>query len=220
VIGIVASIAGVVALLSILIAVYFFLHRRQCRRTHGATQQKGIEGRSGFSKPGVSPPPDLQSAKSSGNTINVINKPTPYPMEKYTSAPTSPYFVQSTLNYTFDRHQQMQSVNAATADLDQILHASFFTPNDDTKAWSPTLSPSTPHSRGVQNPEPSFRQAMVPVSPLSFTSNLRDSIIPGSYIRTGVAEAESGIESGRDRAAARRSSTTVIFPRQDMTHRG
>ena len=211
-IGIVASIAVVVTLLSILVVVYFFLQRRRCGQDHRATKQKGIEGRSEL---GISPPSDPQSAQSSGNAIQVINKPTPYPMEKYTSTPISPYFVQSTpSNYSLNRRRQMQSLDAATADLDQLLHASVFTPIDDIKAWSPTLSPSTPRSRGVQSSEPSFRtreqpKVTIPVSPSSFMSNLEDSIIPTIYIRTGIAE---GTGSGRDRAAARRSSTTVIIP--------
>jgi hypothetical protein len=220
VIGIVASIASVVTLLSILIAVYFFLQHRQRGRTHRATQQKGIEGFPGFTERGVSPSLGPQSAQSSGNTINIINKTMPYPMEKYTSAPASPDFVQSTSNnYVPGRYQQMQSVDAATADLDRILRASVLTPNGDSKAWSSTLSPSTPHSRGVQSSEPSFGtreqpKATIPISPLSFTSNFGDSIIPVGYVRTGITEAESGAGAGRDRAAARRSSTTVTIPGQ------
>jgi len=222
VIGIIASIACVVTLLSILIAVYFFLQRRQRGRTHRAQQQKGVGDSPGFTKRGVSPPLDPQSAQSSGNTINIINKPMPYPMEKYTSAPISPDFVQATPNnYASDRYQQMWSLNAATADLDRILHASVLTPNGDTKAWSSTLSPSSPHSRGVQGLEPSFGireqpRATIPISPLSFTSNFGDSIIPVSHVRMGITEVESGAGGGRDRAAARRSSTTVTIPGQDM----
>lgn len=182
----------------------------------------GIEGGSGFTK-AVSPPFDPQSAQSSGK---IISKPIPYPMEEYTSTPVSPYFVQSSPNnYGLDRRQEIQSVNAATADLDQILHASVLTPNGDTKAWSSTLSPSTPHSRGAQSSEPSFGardhpKATIPMSPLSFISNFRDSIIPASYVRTGVLEVESGTGGGRDRGAARRSSTTVAIPGRDMMHYG
>jgi len=224
-IGIVASIAGVVTLLSILIAVYLFLQRRQRRRTHRMTQQKGVEGGPGLTERGVPPPLDPQSAHSPGSTINIINKPTPYPMEKYTSAPISPDFVQSTPNnHAPDRYQQMRSLNAATADLDRILHTSVLTLNGDTKAWSSTLSPSTPHSRGVQSSEPSFGtreqpRATIPISPLSFTSNFGDLIIPVNYVRTGVAEAEPGIGGGRDHAAARRSSMTVTIHGQDAIRR-
>ena len=224
-IGIVASIAGVVTLLSILIAVHFFLQCRQRGRIHRATQQKGIEDGPNFIERGSFPHLDPQSAQSSGNTINIINKPTPYPMEKYTSAPISPDFVQSTpSDYAPNRYQQMRSLNAATADLDRILHTSVLTPNGDTKAWSSTLSPSTPHSRGIQSLEPSLGireqpRATIPISPLSFTSNFGDSIFPVNYVRMGITEAESGTGGGRDRTAARRSSTTVTIPGQGMVHR-
>lgn len=221
VIGIVASIAGVVTLLCILIAVHFFLQRRRGGRTHRARQQTGIEGAPDFTEPGVSLPLDPQSARSSGN---VINKPTPYPMENYTSAPTSPYFVQSMpSNHALDRYQHMRSLNAATADLDQIICASVFTPNGTTKAWSPTRSPSTPHSRGVQSSEPSpgtreQPKATIPISPLSYISNFRDSIIPTNYVRMGTTEVESGTGDGGDRSAARRSSMAVTIHRQGTIH--
>lgn len=200
--------------------MYFFLQRR---RTHRTTQQKGIEGGPGLTEPGVSPL-DPQFAQLSGNTINIINKPTPYPMDKYTSTPFSLHFARSTPNdYAVDCHQQMRSLNAATADLDRILNASVFTPNGDTEAWSPGLSPSTPHSRGVQGSEPPLGireqpKAAIPISPLSFTSNFGDSIIPVDYVRTGIIETGSGVGDERDRTAARRSSTTVVM--QDMMRRG
>jgi len=225
VIGIVASIACVVMLLSILIAVYLFLQRRQRRRTHRTMQQKGIEGGPGLTERGVLPPLDLQSAQSPGSTINIINKPTPYPMEKYTRAPISPDFVQSTPNnYAPDRYQQMRSLTAATADLDRILHTSVLTLNGDTKAWSSTLSPSSPHSRGVQSSEPSFGtreqpRATIPISPLSFTSNFGDLVIPVNYVRTGIAETDPGTGGGRDRAAAPKSSMTVTIHEQDAIRR-
>ena len=222
VIGIVASIAGVVALLSILIAVHLFLqcrHRRQIRRT---TQQKGIEGGPDSSYPEVSPPLDPPSAQSSGN---IINKQTPYPLEKYTSMPVSPQFDKSTPNdYTLDRHRQMRSLNAATTDLDRILHASIFTLGGDTKAWSSTLSPSSPHLGGVQSSELPFGmreqpRATIPISPLSIASDFGDVVIPENYVRTGITEADSGTEGGRDHSITRRSSTTVTIPWQDMMRR-
>lgn len=225
-VGIVASIAGVVTLLSIVIALYLFLQRRRYGRTRRAAQQMGIEGGPDFAGPGVSPPLDPPSAQSSVNGINIINKPTPYPMEEYTSTPISPYFVQSMPNdHALDRNQQMQSLNAATADLDQILHASVFTPNDGTKAWSLTMSPSTPHSRGVQTSPPSIGtreqpRATIPISPLSFISNFRDSIVPASYIKAGITEAEFGTGGRSDRTAARRSSTTVNISGRDVMDRG
>jgi len=221
VIGIVASIAGVVTLLCVLIAVHLFLQRRRGGRTNRARQQTGIEGGPDFTEPGASPPLDPQSARSSGN---VINKPTPYPMEKYTSAPTSPYFVQSIpSNYALDRSQHMQSLSAATADLDQIINASVFTPNGATKAWSPTRSPSTPQSQGDQSSGPSLGtreqpKATIPISPLSYISNFRDSIIPANYVRIETTEAESGTGDGRSCSAARRSSLTVTIPRQGTAH--
>ena len=179
-IGIVASIAGVVTLLSILVVVYFILQRRRGGRTHWATQQMGIEGGPGFTEPRTFPPLDQRSVQSSVNSVNIINKATPYPMEKYTSAPISPYFVQPIPdNFALDRCQQMESLNAATADLDQIINAPVFTPNDGTKARLSTLSPSTPHSRGVQSSEQSIGtreqpKATIPISPLSFISNFGD----------------------------------------------
>jgi hypothetical protein len=217
VIGIVASISSVVTLLSILVVVHYLLRRRRTRQIHRTMQQKGIEGGPGFTNLGATPPPDPPSAQLSLNAITIINKPTPYPMEKYTSRPLSPYFGQSIPNaHTLDRHHQMQSLNAATADLDQILNASVSTPNDGNRVWSPSLSPSTPPSRDAQNMESSIRtkeqpKASIPASPLSSTSNFRDSIIPTGYIRAGKAEAESGVGDGRADNAARRSSTTVIF---------
>ena len=225
-IGIVASIAGVVTLLSILIAVYLFLQRRRAGRTRRAAQQMGIEGGPDFTGPGVSLPPVPQSAQSSGTGINIINKPLPYPMEEYTSTPISPYFVQAMPNdHTLDRNQQMQSLNAATADLDEILNASVFTPNDGTKAWSSTMSPSTPHSRGIQTSPQSNGtreqpKATIPISPLSFISNFRDSIVPAGYLRAGITEAELGAGGRSDRTAARRSSTTVNIPGRGIIDRG
>lgn len=219
-IGIVASIAGVVALLSVLIAVYFFLQRRQRGRTHRAMQQMGIEGGPGLTRPQVSPPIDPQSPQSSGDVITIINKPIPYPMERYTSTPLSLYSVHSiSNNYALDRRQQMQSLTAATADLDQILNAPVFTPNSGIKAWSSTMSPATPYSRGVRSLEPSTGareqpKATVPISPLSSLSNFGDSIIPASYIRAGIMEAEPGTGGGGQRTASRRSSTTVTIPGQ------
>ena len=213
-------------MLSILIVVYLFLQRRRCGRTRRAAQQIGIEGGPDFAGPRAPPPLNPQSTRSSVNGINIINKPTPYPMEEYTSTPTSPYFVQSMPNnHALDRNQQMRSLNAATADLDQILHASVFTPNDGTKTWSSTMSPSTPHSRGVQTSPPSIGtreqpRATIPISPLSFISNFRDSIVPASYIRAGITEAEFGAGGGSDRAAARRSSTTVNISGRDIMDRG
>jgi len=223
VIGIVASIAGVVALLSILIAVYLFLQCRQRGRIRRTMQQRGIEGGPGSGYPEVSPPLDPPSAQSSGN---IINKQTPYPLEKYTSTPVSPQFDRSTPNtYTLDCPQQMRSLNAATADLDRILNTSVFTPSGDTKAWSSTLSPSSLHSRGPQSSELPFGtreqpRATIPISPLSITSHFGDIVIPTNYVRMGITEAESGTEGGRDHAAARRSSTTVTIPWQDMMRRG
>jgi len=226
VIGIVASIAGVVTLLSVLIVVYLFLQRRRCGTTRRVAQQMGIEGVPDFAGPGVSSSLDPPSAQSPGNGINIINKPMPYPMEEYTSTPTSPYFVQSMPNdHTLDRNQQMQSLNAATADLDQILNASVFTPNDGIKAWSSTMSPSTPHSRGVQTSPPLIGtreqpRATIPISPLSSISNFRDSIVPASYVRAGITETEFGAGGRSDRTAARRSSTTVNIPGRDIMGRG
>lgn len=220
-IGIVASIAGVVTLLSILIAVYLFLQRRRGGRARRAAQRMGIEGGPDFTGPGASPPLVPPSAQSSANGINIINKPLPYPMEEYTSTPTSPYFVQAMPNnHTLDRDRQMQSLNAATADLDQILNAPVFTPIDGT-----TMSPSTPHSRGAQTSPQSIGtreqpKATIPISPLSFISNFRDSIVPASYIRAGITEAEFGAGGRSDRTAARRSSTTVKIPGRDMMDRG
>lgn len=217
-IGIVASIAGVVALLSVLIAAYLFLQCRQRGRIRRTTQQKGIEGGPSFSYPEVPPSLDPPPAPSSGN---IINKQTPYPLEKYTSMPVSPQFDQSTPNtYTLNRHKEMRSLNAATADLDRILNTSVFTPGGDTKAWSLTLSPTSPHSRGVQSPELPFGmreqpRATIPISPLSITSNFGDVVIPTNYVRTEIAEAEPG----RGCPASRRSSTTVTTPWQDAMRR-
>ena len=225
-IGIVASIVGVVTLLSILIVVYFFLQRRRHGRTRRATQQMGIEGGPEFTERGASPPVNPQSAQLSGGMVNIINKPTPYPMEKYTSTPASPYFVQSVpKSYTLDHNQQMQSLNAATVDLDHILHASMFASNGGTKSWYSAMSPSTPQLRGVQTSGPSIGireqpKAIIPVSPLSSISNFGDSIIPASYVRAGIMEAEFGTEGGGDRVAARRSSTAVGITGQDMMGRG
>ena len=218
-IGIVASIAAVVTLLSVVVAMYYFLQRRQGGRINRAARKMGIEGGPGLNEPGIPSPLDPQSAQEFPG--NVINKPTPYPMEKYTSTPTSPYFVQSMPN---NYVQQMQSLNAATADLDQILNASVFTPNRGTKAWSPTMSLSTPSSRGVQTSEPPIGKreqpkAMIPVSPLSFMSDFGDSI-PASYVRAGIAEAEFEAGGGRDRTAARRSSVTVDILGRGVTDRG
>jgi len=223
VIGIVASIAGVVTLLSILIAVCSFLQRRQGGRVDRVGQKMEIEAGPDLNEEGISPPLDPQFAQELSG--NVINKQTPYPMEKYTSTPTSPYFVQSIPNnYALDRCQQMQSLNAATADLDQILNAFVFTPSCGAKAWSSTMSPSTPNSRGVQTSEPPIEtreqpKAMIPISPLSFMSGFGDSI-PASYVRAGITEAESGTGGGRDRAAARRSSVTIDVLGRDMMDRG
>lgn len=217
-IGIVASIAGVVALLSVLIAAYLFLQCRRRGRIRRTTQQKGIEGGPSFGYPEVPPTLDPLPAPSSGN---IIHKQTPYPLEKYTSTPVSPQFDQSTSNnYTLDRHKQMRSLNAATADLDRILNTSVFTPRGGAKAWMPTLSPTSPYSRGVQSPGLPFGmreqpRATIPISPLSITSNFGDVVIPTNYVRTGITEAESG----RNRAAARRSSTTVTTPWQDAMYR-
>ena len=185
----------------------------------------GIEGGPNFTGRGVSPPLDPQSAQSSGSVFNIINKPTPYPMEKYTSTPLSPYFVQSVPeSYAPDRSQQMQSLNAATADLDQILNASVFASNGGPKSWSPTMSPSTPYLRSTQPLELSVGtreqpKAVIPISPLSSISNFGDSIIPASYVQAGITEAEFGTGGGRDRTAARRSSTTVDIHGQDMMGR-
>jgi hypothetical protein len=223
VIGIVASIVSVVTLLSILVAVYYILQHRRSGRIDGVVQQTGVEGGHGFSELGVTTPPGSQFSQSPGN---VINKPTPYPMEKYTSRPTSPYFVQPTPNnHALDRYQQMQSLNAATADLDQILNASVFTSNGGNRARSPTLSPSTLPSWGAQRTGSWIRakeqpQATIPVSPLSSTSNFRDSIIPASYTRTRNTGEKFGTGGGRDRTAARRSSLTVIISEQDVIHLG
>ena len=215
-IGIAASIAGVVTLLSILVAVYFFRQRRRYRRARKTAQQMGIEGGPGFTESGVTPPLDPQSAQLSGS---LINKPTPYPMEKYTSALISPYFVQSVPNdHVLDRSQQMQTLDVATADLDRIA----FTPTNGTKIWSPPMSPSsTSHSQDIQNSEPSIGtreqpKATVPISPLSSISNFGDSIIPASYVRVGITEAVFGTGGRGGCPAARRSSTTVNFPGQDM----
>lgn len=183
-------------------------------------QRQGIEGGPGFAKPTGAPHPDLQSLQSSWKAIAVINKPSPYPMERYTSRPISPHFSQSTpVRDALSSYRQMQSLNAATTELDRILNASAFTSNDGNRARSPSLSPSTPRSRDVQNSGSPIRtpeqlDVATPVSPLSFTSNFRDSIIPVSYIREGSAEAESGTLDGRGINAARRSSTTVIISRQ------
>lgn len=209
------------ALLSILVLVHFFL---RYRRTREATRQKGIERGPSLTKPGITPPPDPQPVQSSWNTITIINKPTPYPMEKYTSRPISPYLVQSTPhNYVPDRSQQMQSLNAATADLDQILNASVFISHGEEGPWSSSLSPSTPHSRDIQHTEPPIRTknrpgATIPVSPLSLSS-LRDSIFPMSCIEAGSAETESVTGDGRDGKASRRDSTIVIISRKDMANR-
>lgn len=225
-IGIVSSIAAVVTLLSILVVVYFFLQRRQRGRTRRVVQQMEIEGGPDFTEPRISPPPDPQTAQLSGSTFNIINKPTPYPMERYTSTPTSPYFVQSTPKTSApDRNHQMHSLNAATADLDQILNAAVFRSNSDTKSWSSTMSPSTLQPRGVQSPELSIGtreqpKAIIPISPLSSISNFGDSIIPAGYIRGEITEVEFETGGGRDRTAARRSSTTVDIPRRDVMGRG
>jgi len=219
VIGIVSSITSVVALLSVLVVIHFFLRHR---RTRGAVRHKGIERGPSLTESRITPPPDPQPAQSSWNAITVINKPTPYPMEKYTSRPISPYFVQSTPHdYVPDRSQQMQSLNAATADLDQILNASVFISHGGERPWSSSLSPSTPHSRDAQHTEPPVRTkdqlgTTIPVSPFSFKSSLRDSIFPTDCVQAGSAEADSVTGDRRDCKASRRGSTTV----QDVTNRG
>ena len=58
------------------------------------------------------------------------------------------------------------------------------------------------------------------MSPLSFVSNFRGSIIPASYVRAGILEAELEAGGGNHRAAARRSSMMVDIPRQAMMDRG
>lgn len=218
-IGIVASIASVVALLSILVAVHFFLRRKRSGRIHKTMQQKGIEGGPGLVKSRDTLSLGPQSAQS-WNAATIINKPTPYPMDKYTSRPISPYIVQSTSNNrATGSYQQMQSLDAATADLDQILNASVFTSNGGNRTWSSSLSPSTPHSgssiRTTQQPK-----VATPVSPLSFTSIFRDSIIPVGYIREESTEVDSGTRNGGGCHAARRSSITVIISGQDAMNRG
>jgi hypothetical protein len=188
-------------------------------------QQKGIENDPG--PRGDTPHPDPQSAQSSSSWRAItINKPSPYPMERYTNRPISPYLGQSTPNrYTLGSHQQMQSLNAATADLDQILNASTFASNDGNRAWSSSLSPSTPQSRDFQDSDPVIRiaeqpKAVTPASPLSFASNFMDSIISMSYIREGSTEADSGTGNEGGGNPARRSSTTVIISGRDVVDRG
>jgi hypothetical protein len=225
VIGIVASIAGVVTLLSFLIAAHLFLRYRRGRRIHMAMQHKGIEGGPGFTQPGVTPPPDPQSIQPQWNAV-IINKPIPYPMEKYTNWPSSPHFAQSTSNDNIlDSTQQMQSLNAATADLDQILNASVFVSHGGDGLWSSSLSPSTPYSRDVLNAESSIGtkeqpKAAIPKSPLSSASNFRDSIIPTDYTRGRSAGGDPGIGGGRDGNATRRSSNTLIISGRGATDRG
>lgn len=224
-IGIVASIATVVTLLSILVAVHFFLRYRRSGRTNRAMQRKGIQGGPGFVNPGDTPHPDPQPVQSSWNAITIINKPTPYPMEKFTSRPISPYSAQLTPNrYAPGRYQQMQSLNAATADLDQILNASVFASNDGNRTWSSSLSPSTPHSRDIRSPEPSSSateqsKVVSPASPLSYTSDFRDSIVPASYIREGSTEADPGAGNEGGGNTTRRSSTTVFVFGQGVMDR-
>lgn len=225
VIGIVASIASVVTLLSIFVIAHFFLRHKRSGRIRTAMRQKGIEGGPGLTNPGTTPIHGRQSARSSWGAVTIINKPTPYPMEKYTSRPISPDLAQPTSNYcNMDRRQQMQSLNAATADLDRILNASSFTQNDGGRGLPSPLSSPTSNSRGVQETEPSIRTkerpvATIPVSPLSSTSNFRDSIIPTGYMQEGSIEADLEIGDGRDGSAARRSSTTVIISGKNMLYR-
>lgn len=144
-------------------------------------------------------------------------------MEKYTSRSPSPYLVQPMPNYyNLDSDKQMQSLNAATADLDQILKASVFASGSGNRTWSTSLSPSTPLSRDVQNTEPfgieEQLRGAIPESPS--TSNFRDSIIPTSYIQMRSAEADVGTGGGKGGGAARRSSTTVVISRQDAANQG
>lgn len=225
VIGIAASIASVVTLLSFLVAAHLFLRYRQGRRIHKTMQHEGIEGGPGFTKPGGTPPPNSQPTQPRWNAV-FINNPIPYPMEKYTSWPSSPYFTQAMSNdHILDSNQQMKSLNAATADLDQILNASVFVPHGGDGPWSSSLSPSTPYSQDVQNAGLSTRtkkqpEATIPESPLSPASNFRDSIIPTDYTRGRSVEGDSGIGDGRDGNATRRSSTTVIISGQGATDRG
>lgn len=185
VIAIAASIASVVALLSALVCLHLF--QRRGRRK--AMRQCGIEGGHTF-KPGGPLPLDSPSTRSSLNAITVINKSSPYPMEEYTSRPVSPYFIQSAPNEdVVDLRRQMQSLNAATADLDQILNTSVFMSIGGSRAWSPTLSPSTSQSPGIRSMESLARtkeqlNGGIPISPLSLTSNFRDSVIlPANYMR-------------------------------------
>ena len=221
-IGIVASIASVVTLLSILVAVHFFLQYRRRGRIQRAMQQNGIEGGPGLK--GDNPHP----AQPSWRAIAIINNPTPYPMEKFTSRPISPYLAQPAPNqHPPGSYRQMQSLNAATADLDQILNASTLTSNDGNRAWSSSSSsPSyAPHPRDVQDSDSAIRttgqpKAATPVSPLSFTSNFMDSLIPMSYIRDGSVEADSGTGSGGSGNAARRSSSAVVIPGRGVMDRG
>ena len=225
VIGIVASIASVVTLLSFLVAAHLFQRYRRSRRIHREMQHKGIEGGPGFTESGVTPPPDPQSIQPQWNAV-IINKPTPYPMEKYTSWPSSPYFTQSASNsHILDSHQQMQSLNAATADLDQILNASVFVSHGGDGPWSSSLSPSSPYSRNVRNTGSPIRtkeqpKATIPESPLSSASNFRDSIIPMDYTRGRSVEGDPWIGDGRDGNPTRKSNTAATVSGRGVTDRG
>jgi len=198
-VGIAASIVSVVTLLSVFVALHFFLrHRRNSRLK--AIRQIGVEGSPSLVKPADTSYPDPQSAQSSWSAIAIINKSTPYPMERYTSRPISPPFAQSTPNHhALGSYQQMQSLNAATVDLDQILNA------------------SVRSSELVRTAEQS--KSVTPVSPLSFASNFRDSIIPVGYIRDGSAEGDFGTGNGGGNAT-RRSSTIIVSGQKVMDSGG
>lgn len=222
--GIVASIVSVVTLLSVFVALHFFLrHRRNSRLK--AIRQTGVEGSLSLVKPTDTPYPDPQSAQSSWSAIAIINKPTPYPMERYTSRPVSPPFAQSTPNHhALGSYQQMQSLDAATVDLDQILNASVFTSNGHNRPSSFSLPPSTPHLRDVRSSElvrtAEQSKSVTPVSPLSFASNFRDSIIPVGYIRDGSTEGDFGTGNGGGGNATRRSSTIIVSGQKVMDSGG